>query len=117
MHETAIAENILDIVTETGNRHPDVQIKRVRVIIGELIAVVPDLLRHAYDSLIPGTPLQHSSLDINIIPVSADCSQCGASFGIDEFEFSCPHCQSSSIHITSGHEFYVKEVEVEPCPS
>ncbi|MDZ7725456.1 MAG: hydrogenase maturation nickel metallochaperone HypA [candidate division KSB1 bacterium] len=117
MHETAIAGNIIDIVTETGRRHPDVEIKRVRVVIGEMIAVVPELLLHAYDSLITDTPLQYSSLDLTIIPVTANCSQCDASFGIDEFEFTCPFCQSSSIQLTSGHEFYVKEVEVEPCPS
>ena len=117
MHETAIAQNIIDIVKETKAQNPNAEIKTVRVIIGELIAVVPELLLHAYSSLTDQTPLQHSRLDITIIPVSAKCEQCGAGFGIHEFEFSCPHCHSSRITVKSGKEFYIKELEVEACPS
>ncbi len=117
MHETALAQDIIDIVQETSKRHPDATIKTVRVIIGEMVAVVPELLYHAYDSLVSNTTLCESKLDIEIIPVSAECTQCRQSFGVQEFEFSCPYCHSSRITVKSGNEFYIEELEVESCPS
>jgi len=117
MHETALAQNIIDIAQETGRTHPEATIKTVRVIIGEMIAIVPELLHHAYDSLVSNTPLCQSKLDIKIIPVSAECMHCRRSFGVQEFEFSCPYCHSNRITVKSGNEFYIEELEVESCPS
>ncbi|MBN1561353.1 hydrogenase maturation nickel metallochaperone HypA [candidate division KSB1 bacterium] len=113
MHETAIAHDIIDIVEETlaSSRAGSLQI--VRVTIGEMVAVVPDLLQHAYDSLISGTRIDGSKLEITIIPISAICHSCQKTFGLDEFEFCCPACQSVHIEVKTGNEFYIKELVVE----
>ena len=116
MHELSIAQDIISIVTETLKTHPNNKVKIVRLNIGETIAVVPELLHHAYDAMIFDTPLQQSSLEIDIIPVTAVCSTCNHSFGLSEFEFACPVCFSNDIRIKSGNDFYVKEIEVESCP-
>ncbi len=117
MHETAIAKDILGIVNETLGEHPPQQLKTVYVVVGEMIAVVPELLQHAYHSLIVDTSLQHSKLDITIIPISGLCETCRAAFSLQDFEFLCPFCQSDNISVKTGNEFYIKELEVEPCPS
>lgn len=116
MHETAIARDIIAIVSETLQDHPKTRIKTVRVSIGQTIAVVPDLLQHAYQSLILDTPLQQSTLELAIIPISATCHACNTTFGLDEFEFLCPSCGSANIEVKTGDEFFIKELEVEPCP-
>ncbi len=116
MHETSIAQDIIAIVEETLNEHPGCRLKGVKVSIGEMIAVVPDLLQHAYDSLTFDTPICGSILDITIIPISALCQTCQKSFGLNEYEFLCPACQSADIEVKTGNEFFIKEIEVESCP-
>ena len=113
MHETAIAQDIITIVEETLKNHPESTLKTVRVSIGEMVAIVPDLLQHAYESLIDDTRLAGSRLDIDIIEISAVCMSCKKAIGLKEFEFLCPFCQSSEIEIKTGNEFYVKELCVE----
>ncbi len=112
MHELSLAQNIIAIVKETLDRQPDVSPKTVRVSIGEMVAVVPKLLHHAYDALIADTPLQGSKLDITIIPVTAICHSCRKTFGLDEYEFLCPNCQSSDIEVLTGDEFFIKDLVV-----
>ena len=116
MHETALAQDIVSIISETLEREPLVRLGVVHVAIGEMITVVPELLSHAYNSIIADTPLQGSVLDIDIIPITAVCQNCEKSFGLDEYEFLCPHCKSANIYVKTGNEFYIKELEVETCP-
>jgi hydrogenase nickel incorporation protein HypA/HybF len=113
MHETAIAQDIIVIVNQSLKAQPEARLGVVRVSIGKMIAVVPELLRHAYNSIVFETPLQDSTLEIDIISITAQCQQCHQKFGLDEYEFLCPHCQSPDIHIKTGNEFYIKELEVE----
>ena len=116
MHETAIAQDIIAIVNETLKQQPNVRLEVVRVSIGEMIAVVPQLLSHAYRSITDKTPLGGSVLDIEVIPIKAVCQTCDNSFGLAEYDFLCPSCESKDILIKTGNEFYIKELEVESCP-
>ena len=113
MHETAIAQDIISIVDETLASHPDATVKTVNVSIGEMVAVVPELLQHAYSSLTAETRLEGSILEITIIPITAICHSCEKSFGLDEFEFSCPFCKSVAIEVKTGDEFFINELWVE----
>lgn len=113
MHETAIAQNIIAIVQEVLEEQPACTAKTVRVVIGEMIAVVPALLHHAYDSLVSNTPLEQSRLDLSIVHISAYCLSCDSTFGLKEFDFFCPSCHSSNIEVKTGNEFFIKEIEVE----
>lgn len=116
MHETSIAQDIITIVEETLRDHPEQRLQKVNVTIGEMIAVVPALLNHAYNSLVSNTPLDGSKLDISIIPISAVCHSCCKTFSLNEYDFLCPACQSANIEVKTGNEFYIKELEVESCP-
>ncbi|MBN1465746.1 hydrogenase maturation nickel metallochaperone HypA [candidate division KSB1 bacterium] len=113
MHEIAIAHDIISIIEETLISFPDRSLKTACVSIGEMVAVVPALLQHAYDSLISGTHLDGSKLEITIIPISAVCNSCQKTFGLSEYEFCCPACQSVHIKVKTGNELYVKELIVE----
>ncbi len=116
MHETGIAQDIISIVEESLKNHSACRLVAVNVSIGEMIAVVPDLLQHAYTSLTENTQLDSSTLNITVIPISAVCHSCKINFGLNEYEFLCPSCQSFDIQVKTGNEFFIKELEVEPCP-
>ena len=77
MHELAIAEGLVDAVTE---RLPGTKISEVRLEIGALSGVVPDSLRFCFDLATEGTdagrrqPADHRARD----PV--ECRTCGDTF-------------------------------------
>ena len=65
MHELAIIEGVLDMVTE---RLPDATISCVRLEVGELSGVVPDSLHFCFELATEGTSLQGASLEIKQTP-------------------------------------------------
>lgn len=113
MHETGIAAEIINIINQTLQDRPTAAVRQVRVLIGELTAVLPESLNFAYRALTENTPLHNSRLDITIIPVQAQCRACHQSFAIQEFTFACPFCGGSDLEVISGNELYIKEIEVQ----
>jgi hydrogenase nickel incorporation protein HypA/HybF len=65
VHELAIIEGVLDMVTE---RLPDATISCVRLEVGELSGVVPDSLQFCFELATEGTRLQGASLEITQTP-------------------------------------------------
>ncbi len=112
MHETSMAYAILDIVSKIMSDHPGKQLTIVHLQIGQMSAVVPELLQSAYEGIIQNSPLENSKLVINIIPIQGTCLQCNKSFTLEEFVFSCPHCQSYEIQVTHGNELHILSIEV-----
>ncbi|MBN2412434.1 hydrogenase maturation nickel metallochaperone HypA [candidate division KSB1 bacterium] len=112
MHEVGIANEIIRIINDIMGEHPGQKVDKVKVVIGEMIAVVPDSLTFAYTALTENTLLQNSKLDIEIVPLTARCNVCSRKFNIKEFEMTCPYCFSQDIAVNNGNELYIKELEV-----
>jgi hydrogenase nickel incorporation protein HypA/HybF len=113
MHEMSIAQSILDIVDEYMTKENGRKLMEVAVEVGELVAVVPDSLTFCYEVLVENSPYRESKLSINIIPLTGTCSDCNYSFKIENFEFVCPNCKSSSIAVKGGQELRITHLEVE----
>ncbi len=113
MHEMSIAQNIVEIVNEILQEHPEYQIQKVYVDIGELMAVVPESLHFCYQAITENTPLEKSELVINTIPIRAVCQNCQEEFELDSFLFICPECGSSDLKELSGRELKIKNLEVD----
>ncbi len=112
MHELSIAQEIISIVQENlpeGNGHP---VKSVKLRIGKLTNILPDSLEFCFDALIKSTPLDGAKLDIQHIPVSVKCRQCGLTHEIEGVAFLCPSCASSDIQMVAGNELQVSEIEI-----
>ena len=69
MHELSIAKNIIDIVKETLSREHVEKLVKVKIQVGQLVAVVPDSLQFCYQTLVQDTPYDHSKLLIEIVPI------------------------------------------------
>jgi hydrogenase nickel incorporation protein HypA/HybF len=65
VHELAIIEAVLDMVTE---RLPDAAVSCVRLEVGELSCAVPDSLQFCFELATEGTTLQGASLEITRTP-------------------------------------------------
>ena len=71
MHELSIVSGIVDAVIESLGSYPGAQVKKVRLRVGALAAVVEDSLQFCYGIATDGTLLAGSSLIVEVLPVLA----------------------------------------------
>jgi len=115
MHEMSLAQNILEIVQDTLNREKlngAGKLREVAVQVGELVAVVPESLEFCFNVLTENTDLSGARLKIEILPLTAVCQNCRQQFHVENFVFSCPHCNSVKIDIMQGQELIISHLEV-----
>ncbi|MEZ5965524.1 MAG: hydrogenase maturation nickel metallochaperone HypA [Planctomycetota bacterium] len=75
MHELSIAQELLRLCQarlEAGQR-----LQYVRIAVGELASVEPDLLRFAWQAVTAGTPHATAVLDVAWCPARQRCDACG----------------------------------------
>ncbi len=109
MHEMGITRNIVSIVAEHAASRP---VKRVRLEIGALTAVIPDAIRFCFDVASRGTVLDGAELEIIEIPGRARCRTCGAEIVPATLVPRCP-CGSLDVEKLAGEELNIKEYELE----
>jgi hydrogenase nickel incorporation protein HypA/HybF len=110
MHELSIAQNIADIVQQYV---PDDQaVQWVKVEIGRLSGIVPESLEFCFSAVVSDTPLDGARLKIDLIPIRAACNRCNAEFEVESLAFACPGCGSADLHVISGTQLKVIEIEV-----
>ena len=108
MHELAIAESVVDTVTQ---RLPGAKVTCVRLEIGALSGVVPDSIRFCFDLATEGTGLAGARLEISEPPARCRCRACGAEFQPDSPIVLCP-CGSPDVAVLAGEELKIVSVEV-----
>jgi hydrogenase nickel incorporation protein HypA/HybF len=112
MHELSIAQNIIEIVQDHVPENKQKSVKIIRVKIGKLTNILTDSLQFGFEALTRETSLSSASLEIEELPLTIECRECGQKRSINDFIFSCPGCQSSDIQVVSGNELSVSEIEL-----
>jgi hydrogenase nickel incorporation protein HypA/HybF len=112
VHELSITRNMVAIVAEhaAGQR-----VRRVRLEVGRLSAVMPDALRFCFDICAQGTAAEGAELEIIEIAGRARCRACGDELELDDLVGCCPACGSAALSVIAGEELNIKEMEVEKC--
>jgi hydrogenase nickel incorporation protein HypA/HybF len=112
MHELSIAQSILEIVEQHLPPGKNAGVRSVKLKIGDLAAVVPDSLEFCFSALTMGSPLEGAKLDIEHVPVLAECKDCGERSAVEDHTFACPSCRSGNLAIVTGRELQVTEIEL-----
>ena len=108
MHELAIAEGVVDTVTQ---RLPGARITSVHLEIGALSGVVTDSIRFCFDLATEGTGLEGAALEITEPPARCRCRSCGTEFQPDLPFVLCP-CGSADVAVLRGAELKILSVQV-----
>ena len=108
MHELAIAEGVVDTVTQ---RLPGARITSVHLEIGALSGVVADSVRFCFDLATEGTGLEGATLEITEPPARCRCHSCGTGFQPDPPFVLCP-CGSADVAVLGGEELKILSVKV-----
>ncbi|HEX7573470.1 MAG TPA: hydrogenase maturation nickel metallochaperone HypA [Bacteroidota bacterium] len=113
MHELSIAQSIVDIVLQHLPKEEGVSVRSVRLTLGAMAGVVPDSLEFCFGAITEGTPLAGALLEIEHVPLTAHCNDCGRDAEIEPTLFACAACGSTSLTILSGREMQLRDIEVE----
>ncbi len=113
MHEFGIALEILKTCREAAAEFRGARISKVRIAVGELTAIEPDLLDSAWEAAIADQPEEGSKLEIEFRPAHQFCPECQAEKPRSEGSWMrlCPDC-GMPLMIDGGDELDVLQLEI-----
>ncbi len=113
MHELGLTSDILAICEASLAAHGRGRIEVVRLRVGDLAAVEPDLLRYAWEALTHGGPHAGSRLEIEWRPARQMCPSCAAEKPRAPGAWwpLCPDC-GAVLAVEGGDELEVIDIRV-----
>jgi len=114
MHEMGIAIEIYRTCLETVREHGGGHLQRVRIAVGELAAVEPDLLAFGWEAVIADGPDEGAQLEIDFCKADQRCPKCDEAKDRSEGSWLriCPDC-GTPLEVRGGDELDVLEVSFE----
>jgi hydrogenase nickel incorporation protein HypA/HybF len=120
MHEFSIATSIVESVLEFAAGQQSAEVLSVRLAIGELMQIEAEQLSFCYEAITKGTAIEGSTLEIEKLQASVQCSACSyrgrPKYWDDALCFAvvatlqCPNC-GKSVEIFEGQECAIKKVK------
>lgn len=115
MHEFGVTQQLLQLAISEAEKAEAKRIISIRLVIGELSAIIDESVQFYFDMLSEGTVAQGAVLSFEHIPAEFQCIHCRALFSRQpgEYHFRCPQCGGQGVSTGKGREFYVSSMEVE----
>lgn len=113
MHELAVAQALVEQVDAVITQHGATQASLIRVRIGPLAGVVPELLASAFPLAAAGSRMQHAELEFTHAPIQVRCQTCGAETEATMNRLICGACGDWHTQLISGDELLLESVELE----
>ncbi len=127
MHELAVAQALVeqvDAVIDQHHAHHDNDASSsdawratsIRVRIGPLAGVVPELLATAFPLAAAGSRMEHAELEFTHVPIQVHCQTCGLDTEAAMNRLVCGACGDWHTQVISGDELLLESVELETTP-
>jgi hydrogenase nickel incorporation protein HypA/HybF len=113
MHELSVTENVLEIAQRHAIQAGAGQVTAVYLVIGQLSSIVDDSVQMYWDIISENSLCAGSKLHFERIPAELECQQCGQRYTLARELSNCPLCDSFSVKILHGREFYVAAIDVD----
>ncbi|MGA2363225.1 MAG: hydrogenase maturation nickel metallochaperone HypA [Candidatus Aminicenantales bacterium] len=113
MHELSIVASLFEILEEKAREQNAVRITAVKLRVGRLSGVVPDLIESAFDTIKKGTLAEGSCLEIEVAPFDFKCRRCGGNAFLEDPATACASCGSTDIELVGGMDLVVEKIEIE----
>jgi len=104
-----LCEAVLSVVREVSDDEP---VGRVRLRVGRLQGVVPDVFEFCWRMVAQDTGAADAALELRDVPVRVRCRACGDEADLDGTMIACPGCGAPSVAVLAGDELTVEEVEL-----
>ncbi|MDD2969622.1 MAG: hydrogenase maturation nickel metallochaperone HypA [Lachnospiraceae bacterium] len=110
MHELGVIVDVVEKIERIAAEQGIEEIEALVLQIGELSSMIPKYMQSLYPAATEGTILEHSRLDIEIIPGNGRCRNCNQIFSLMQEKGVCPSCGEHDFELLSGKEFMIKEI-------
>jgi hydrogenase nickel incorporation protein HypA/HybF len=107
MHEVRLATEIISIVQKEMLSRGLNSITEIGLRIGPLSGVDPDALAFSFEAATTGTDMEQTKLLIEMTPLRGVCQACSEEFGIENFLFVCPVCESTDVRVIEGEDLHI----------
>lgn len=112
MHELSICQALIEQVEAVAREADALQVVQIRVGIGPLSGVEPELLEQAFLLARAGTIAATASLLIDHLPVRVSCSKCQQETTAEVANLTCGNCGDWHTQLVSGDEMLLSQVEL-----
>jgi hydrogenase nickel incorporation protein HypA/HybF len=113
MHELSLVASLFEIIEHHAREQKAQAVTRVRVRVGRMSGVVPELFETAFDTYKKGTLAEEARLEFQLVPVKARCRSCRRIFRPVPDAFDCPHCGSRRWKLLEGTDLVLEKLELQ----
>ena len=110
MHEYSIGQALMERIEAETSARGATAVHRVRITIGEVAGIEPELLASAFDILRERTICHHAVLDIKRVPARWACQTCSTPIQIGGV-LRCPSCGDAA-RLVGGDEIVLAQLEM-----
>ena len=110
MHELSIAESVVQVASRHAQGR---RVTKVYLKVGHLRQVVPSALAFSFELVAHGTPAEGAELEMQQIPATGVCQDCGEESRLAAFPLQCGSCHSHDLEVIEGEELLVESLELE----
>jgi len=112
MHEFSLVRALLSQVGDLLRAQGGEGVEAIRVELGPLSGVEPELLALAFEQSVGDTPCVGARLQLELVPLICQCDACRRRFEPVRFRFRCPTCGGVDVRVTSGEELRLVDVTI-----
>jgi hydrogenase nickel incorporation protein HypA/HybF len=114
MHELGLMLRAIEMAEAEARTANAARIDAIHLEVGALSGVVREALEFAFQAARAGTMAERAHLEVVVVPATAYCGSCDATFEIDNrFGIaSCPRCGTPSADLRQGRELNLSHLEV-----
>jgi hydrogenase nickel incorporation protein HypA/HybF len=113
MHELAVTENIINVVTRHAEAAGAQRVVRIHLVIGELASIVDDCIQFYFDFMSRDTIMNEAKLVFERVPITLRCQACQHEWQPTTGDWVCPNCSAAQAQVVAGREFSIDHIEVE----
>jgi len=113
MHELSIVANLFEILEREAKEKKAKKITAIKLQIGQLSGIVPELFRSAFEIYKKETVAADAELEIDIVPFKVKCQKCKTEMTKEDFILTCDQCGSNDIKSLCGTELLLETIELE----
>jgi hydrogenase nickel incorporation protein HypA/HybF len=111
MHEYSVGQALMERIEAEASARGATAVHRVRLTIGDVAGIEPELLATAFSILQEHTICAHAVLDIERVPATWACSACNRPIEAGGV-LCCPDCGAAA-RLVSGDEIVLAQLEME----
>lgn len=101
----------VNLAMEMARENQMHHVHEVRVEVGAMAGVVPELMEKCYRQAVAGTVLEGSILTMTPKAVTAKCDDCGTIYEPNrDNDYCCPNCKSHKSQIIGGRKVILEQL-------